>query len=380
MDSRLIVHPGFHKTGTTALQEALALARGNLQSQGIWYPDLGGDAHHRIAFALSGKSWGWENQGGKQVPRQEWTKVLRGIRKYPGVTVISSESLVELSHSQIEELSSELGDIQTKIVFTLRPLPSILVSVYQQYVKAGLRMPFNDWLQRELQENIVKRESRLWRRHSHDLVIKRWMKEFDNVTVIVADPQSPTFLFEAFESVIGAKLSTLQPEMVSNINRSLSLEELNLLIAINQQVHESMSWDEYLYFVRGSIRKSSNSMELTESGNRMGLPQWAFDLAKIEHVRQISEISSLGIQIIGNDMDEQILRTYVSENEVPQTISTAVVANMFQYFSFSEAIRRLSTRKLIREVLIRFGFSRESSFLRFLGAITRIRSNDRPKS
>jgi len=48
-ERRLVIHAGFHKSGTTALQEAFDAQSDQLKSAGILYPNIGRKAHHRIA-------------------------------------------------------------------------------------------------------------------------------------------------------------------------------------------------------------------------------------------------------------------------------------------------------------------------------------------
>ncbi len=50
-ERRLIVHAGFHKSGTTALQEAFDAQAEELRAVGIIYPNIGRKAHHRIGWA-----------------------------------------------------------------------------------------------------------------------------------------------------------------------------------------------------------------------------------------------------------------------------------------------------------------------------------------
>ena len=50
---KLIFHPGFHKTGTTALQQALSEARKELKVSDFNYPNTRGKAHHSAAWAIT---------------------------------------------------------------------------------------------------------------------------------------------------------------------------------------------------------------------------------------------------------------------------------------------------------------------------------------
>jgi hypothetical protein len=63
---KLIIHPGFHKTGTTSLQQALASSRESLMKEGFYYPKIGGGAQHRAAWAVIEKTWGWKKRLGNQ--------------------------------------------------------------------------------------------------------------------------------------------------------------------------------------------------------------------------------------------------------------------------------------------------------------------------
>ncbi len=374
--ARIVIHPGFHKTGTTALQQALSQSRAHLLDQNVLYPDLGGEAHHRIAFALNGRSWGWENRGGKKVPTSEWRKFVAQAKRHSGTVILSSESLIELTEEQVTRLHADLCDVETEIVFTYRPLPSILVSIYQQYVKAGLQTDFDTWLKYEFSEGITRRQTRLWRRHSHDVLVERWLRVFGDVKLIVADPNNPSFLFETFERVVGLTNQTLQLENVSNINRSLSLEELNLLLEINRQVHDTYSWDEYLYFIRGGVRQATNAIPLAESGTRMGLPQWAFDAAIREHSRQWKRMDELGVERIFQSIEEQIASTTVSDNSDSKQVSNLYVAHLMDHLSFRDAVKKISTKKLLRELLVRMGVRRDSKLLHALAHLMNRKPSD----
>ena len=74
MTKRIVIHAGFFKTGTTALQSSLAANREKLLQNGVLYPALSsGNAdrstgQHRAAWAIKGRHWGWEGQGGNETP------------------------------------------------------------------------------------------------------------------------------------------------------------------------------------------------------------------------------------------------------------------------------------------------------------------------
>ena len=52
MVKKIIVHAGFHKTGTTAIQSSFYAATEKLEKAGIIYPHTGGKAHHKAIYSF----------------------------------------------------------------------------------------------------------------------------------------------------------------------------------------------------------------------------------------------------------------------------------------------------------------------------------------
>ncbi|NCV83685.1 MAG: hypothetical protein EBW41_03180 [Actinobacteria bacterium] len=109
-EKRLIIHPGFHKSGTTALQESFALNRPLLRENGIFYPPIGSKAHHRVAWALTQRPWGWNRRGGERTPEKYWDRMASRINGAKEETVIlSSEFFSEIDGERIRKIRSEIN-------------------------------------------------------------------------------------------------------------------------------------------------------------------------------------------------------------------------------------------------------------------------------
>ena len=74
MKKKVYLHVGFHKTGTTAIQESLYSHSDQLRNLGISYATKKGKANHREAWALSERYWGWKKRGGEKTSIVEWKK------------------------------------------------------------------------------------------------------------------------------------------------------------------------------------------------------------------------------------------------------------------------------------------------------------------
>ena len=81
MAKKIIVHAGFHKTGTTAIQSSFFAAKDKLSKLGITYPDVGGKAHHKAIYSLMAKTWGWEDRGGVLATDKKWQNFIKQINR-----------------------------------------------------------------------------------------------------------------------------------------------------------------------------------------------------------------------------------------------------------------------------------------------------------
>jgi len=64
----VLLHVGLHKTGTTALQVALADARTDLAAHGVRYPGTG-TFHHRAILAGADRKYGWQQRCARGAPQ-----------------------------------------------------------------------------------------------------------------------------------------------------------------------------------------------------------------------------------------------------------------------------------------------------------------------
>ena len=303
-EKRLIIHPGFHKSGTTALQEAFALNRPLLRENGIFYPPIGSKAHHRVAWALTQRPWGWNRRGGERTPEKYWDRMSSRINGAKEETVIlSSEFFSEIDGERIRKIRSEIKGRDIQILFTLRPLAKLLPSSYQQYLKYGITIEYEDWLHAILDKPGESKVSpTFWKRHSHGKVVARWVDIFgkSNVTLLIVNEAQPTFLFDEINKFLNLPTGTLNAAP-SGSNRSLTMEEISLLLELNRQFPKERVWDEYEVFVRaGYIRHLTDHVPPAADKARLLTPQWAVDKAnELGKVIQ-KELLGTGVKIIGD--------------------------------------------------------------------------------
>lgn len=341
---RIVIHPGFHKSGTTALQESLAANREALKSYNVVYPDFGNIAHHRLAWSLTQKPWGWRDRGGERVPEKYWvqrTKELVAAKEE--TVVISSEFFSELDGEKIRRVRSDLEGNDVEILFTLRPLAKLLPSTYQQYLKYGTVAEYNEWLHSILDKpGESKINPTFWKRHSHSKVIARWADIFgaSKITVLIVNEAEPTFLFDEINRYLGLPPKTLQAQATGS-NRSLTMEEIALLLELNRRFPKERSWDEYEIFIRsGYIRELTDYVPAAPDKAKLLTPEWAVTKAneigsKIKVDLETSKINIVGdLESLGNS------KVPTGDSTYPTTIDINTVAAAMLTFS-RETVRRL---------------------------------------
>jgi hypothetical protein len=353
---QLILHVGFHKSGTSALQEAFALQQDQLRSAGIWYPNIGRKAHHRIAWALTQKPWGWKARGGQTTPFKHFSKMAKAINSSKTEKVLlSSEFFSELTAEQIQKLAGAVKNREVKVLFTLRPLVKILSSSYQQYLKYGTKADYVEWLHSVLDEpGVSKVNPTFWKRHLHGDVVSRWAEAFGAgaVTVLIADEARPEFLFEELNAYLGLEKDFLKAQATGN-NRSLSLEEVALLLQLNRSFPKERQWSEYLTFIRnGYVRQLTDHVALKPDAAKLPTPSWAIEKANKVAASSKQKIKSLGVSVIG-DIESLDSSTVPSgEPSYPSSIDIETVASAMLGFD-SKLAQKIPVRWIAAALLLR---------------------------
>ena len=136
MPSRIVFHVGPHKTGSTALQEALVRSRAQLAQHGVVYPGTGisGAGHHGMVDWA--RRWGPAPVDPAEIAAEADGKTL----------VVSTENAVLLPPPLLETLREALGGAPVRVVYYLRRLVDLWPSHWQEMVKHGATMSFGTYL------------------------------------------------------------------------------------------------------------------------------------------------------------------------------------------------------------------------------------------
>ena len=359
MVKRVFIHPGFHKTGTTGIQTIFTDNRMKCKDVGLFYPYARGEGHHRAAWALHERIWGWKDRGGKKTPISEWNHLVTQTKKAKESALISSEFFSELTLEEVAEIKSAFSRSEIKIIFTWRPLHKLLASSYQQYLKYGVKANYEKWLLGIFKEGEYKNHTpSFWERHRHGEVISKWVEVFgpDNVKVIVADEKTPNFLYDTFAAILGIDHSIIRADENTKRNRSLTFEETSLLLEVNKRFPKERAWADYEMYVReGAFSRLANSQYPSPGGGKLMTPAWAVDLAMAENEKSMAKIRQLRVEILGDLELASKEPIPVGENseilEIPIEVAAEAILG-----SSSRSIKRMAGSLLFKELLLRLKY------------------------
>lgn len=299
----ILLHIGVHKTGTTTIQDAFAQNRSLLPALGVSYPGTG-QAHRLIASSAMNRRLGWRPGGSPPPDPKLWQQFVKDAKKFPGITVCSSEFFAESTAQQAQQIIDRIGRDNVHVVITLRNFAKILPSAWQQILKSGYEFGYVHWLNNVLGSDQLEPKSEVfWNRHRHDEVVTRWANIVgrERVTVVVVDDNDRESIFRDFENLSGLPAGTLLKNRSASLNRSLTLAEAELLRRLNEAVGGGKGWKPYSDEVHDGLIKGMVEGRIPDATEpRLQTPQWALDQAAEYAAKYVDAIRVSGVNVMGD--------------------------------------------------------------------------------
>ena len=229
--TKLFLHIGHGKTGTSAIQSALAIASDDLAKRGINYPIQ--QSLRDRASRLEITSGNWE-----PIPDVSLTDQLLEIAKsnYNNSTIVlSSESLFWLIPELIQKKSTWEAHIDLHIILAVREIEEMLSSEYQQRVKRhGDAMPL---------EQFLRARHFVSSHHAKAAEVIESMTQSNITNTIINYSEHKRDISKLIFKLIGAEDLYPSSQMTGAIiNRSMSRKELEILITINALYFSRFPW------------------------------------------------------------------------------------------------------------------------------------------
>jgi hypothetical protein len=291
------LHVGAPKTGTTYLQDRLALNRPSLESHGVAYPiglraDMFGPALDLIDLP-----WGGQREG----VRGEWDALMSRVRRTSGRAVVSHEILAGAKPKQVEKAMRDLAETEVHLVFSARDLARQIPAEWQETVKHRRVHTFRRFLGQVMESPRRNPRMWFWRAQSLPDVLTRWSSGLSPDRVhLVTVPQSRaggtlwTRYCEALE---------LDPAWLTEdserANVSVGIDETIMLRRLNRRLRAAdLDSESYRAIVRELV--VHQRLALREDKRKVTLPPSAFDWAEEVAEEWMEWVRGSGIHVVGD--------------------------------------------------------------------------------
>ena len=301
--SRVYLHVGEPKTGTTFLQQVMWRNRAELAAQGVVLPGHHPQDHYRASQDLRGIVKKASDPAGSW--NGEWD-ILASQAKAAKTAVISHELFSAAEEDQVKRAVASLQPAEVHVVLTVRDMGSLLPAEWQETVKHRSTRRWQDWLGDVIDRESVDPDRRqwwFWKVHDTLAIAGIWSQHVpaDRVHVIIMPPAgaSRTLLWERFASLLGVDPAGVDTSR-ARPNASLGLPEIEFLRRLNLALPtEVPDW-----FYMGNVKETvAHQFAPGHSGGRLALPPeragWAAEQAEL----LIAGLAGSKYDVVG-DLDE----------------------------------------------------------------------------
>jgi hypothetical protein len=331
-----LVHIGPHKTGSTAVQVAFHDAREQLAAHGVHY--AGSGRRPRLAgwsIGLAGKKYGVERPS-----TRHWDDLVAEVTGAGDQRVcVSNEDFGRATREQRQRIVDDLGGDRVHVVAVARRLDSYLPSQWQERVKAGVTLSWEEWLRIVLDRDSDQRHyerMNVWRAHDVGRLLHNWTEVVgpDRVTLIINDGADRTLLPRTFERLLGLPDGLLVPDP-SQSNPSLSWAEVELVRATHL-AFASLGVDRRdrdPWTAAGLVRHLQGADLPRATPTTPPFPEWAAAQVRRIGVERARAVRESAVRVVG---DPDALLTHeplpVGPVDVPPALPQAAVSVAVQAF------------------------------------------------
>jgi hypothetical protein len=247
--SKVFLHIGLPKTGTTYLQDILWGSQDELRDEGILLPGRGHRVHLWAALDVQERK-GLANRH-RRAPGS-WKRLVKQLRSWDGAGVVSHEFFCGASAKQAAQAIADLAPAEVHVVVTARDALGMLTAGWQEYVKNGGTDPVSAMGERRSGPG----SEFGWRTWDLRGVLRRWTPDLPPERVHILPLPSggaPDQHWRNFAGVIGATRDYPIPERPAN--PSLGVVQVELLRRVNAHLGDFHSALDRGRWIRGAMQE-----------------------------------------------------------------------------------------------------------------------------
>jgi hypothetical protein len=296
------LHVGAPKTGTTYIQDRLALNRAHLARHDVRYPIGIRRDMFLAALDLIDRPWG----GLLPTAKGEWDALVRRTRRSKGSVVISHEILAAAGQEQVERAVTSLSPADLHVVLTVRDIARQVPAEWQERLKHRSRLPYGKFVRRVTDPQVRGEAARsFWDVQGVTDVLGRWSRQLDpdHVHVVtVPQPGAPHGeLWRRFCRAVRVDPAWAPLDSVRR-NPSIGVAETAMLRRLNDRLRlVELEHGDYGTLVRRRI--VHETLAARPVTDRLALPPEQYDWAEQVAESWRTWIVASGVDVVG-DLDD----------------------------------------------------------------------------
>jgi len=301
-----VLHIGTMKSGTSYLQDVLALNRDALKADGIHYLGRG----TRAVWDVLGLGPDTPQAADKTVGK--WEQLVSSARQSrEPVRLLSMELLSLASEDGARTVVDSFDSDRIEIVITARDMSRVIPSAWQNAVKHGRKMSFPAFA--ESVSGINKDRStraNFWKQHDLVEIVKRWAAVVgeENIHLVTVPPPAapPELLWSRFCEVLHIDPAAYDTRQGKDSNFSLSYSDTELVRRLNRRGAADFrqeNFDRYiLKFLANEVMRPPSKSDPTDVAS---LDAASLAWARRQGATTAEELRQLRIHVAG-DLDDLI--------------------------------------------------------------------------
>lgn len=250
MASKIVLHIGLQKSGTTFLQHMLQDNTEALAEADVLYPipsdwDRGRRTvanHEWSSYGLLGTEYPWVSQQRASGESASWQALLDQVKAWPRTALLSAEAMSVLRSDAVRRLMDSLGVDDVEVLITARSLGRALPSLWQQHIRNGRSVSLESYLgtlakQRSKGWDHIESDpaAHIWRAFTLSRLVQRWSDAgASRVSVVTTPGNPPDLLWQRFTQAIGIPdLAQAQAMQDRQAHTGLTAPETLVLASLN---------------------------------------------------------------------------------------------------------------------------------------------------
>ncbi len=237
MATRVVLHVGTPKTGTTYLQTVMWRNRDTLRAHGVLLPGLRKADHLWSSMVVCGNAMVARRD---PTAASSWDRLVDEVKAWPGTAVISHEFFGAATAQQAAAAMQRLGAADVHVVVTAREWVGMLTARWQEHAKHRHVGPLSEYVAAHADSSLRARDGLTM--DAAD-VSRRWGTSLDpdHVHVITLPrPGSPAdLLWRRFCEVLAVEPTAFDSHAGSP-NESLGVVEVELLRRVTPHLPDTL--------------------------------------------------------------------------------------------------------------------------------------------